>query len=94
MAAPPDLDAPAPRPADRTREWFVPRFGPRAFRVAVGLLFLPYTAMVLSFTVLGALLAPAVDWERVAALLVIYGLALGVGAPRSARALAPPSSSS
>lgn len=67
-------------PADRTEEWFVPRFGPRRFRVAVGLLFLPYTGMVLSFTVLGGLLAPVVDWERVLALLVIYALALGIGA--------------
>lgn len=65
---------------DRTSEWFVPRFGPRRFRVAVGLLFLPYTGMVLAFTVLGALLAPRVDWERVAALLLVYGLALGVAA--------------
>ena len=65
---------------DRTEEWFVPRFGPRRFRVLVGLLFLPYTGMVLSFTVLGALLAPRTDWERVGALLVIYGLALGVAA--------------
>lgn len=65
---------------DRSEEWFVPRFGPRRFRLAIGLLFLPYTGMVLAFTVLGALLAPAVDWERVAALLVIYALALGVAA--------------
>lgn len=69
------------RPAlDRTQEWFVPRFGPARFRAFVGLLFLPYTGMVLSFTVLGALLAPAVDGERVGALLVVYALALGVGA--------------
>lgn len=80
MSAGPDVEWARGRPADRTQEWFVPRFGPRVFRVAVGLLFLPYTGMVLSFTVLGALLAPHVDWERVAALLVIYGLALGIGA--------------
>ncbi len=67
-------------PADRSEEWFVPRFGPRRFRVAVGLLFLPYTGMVLSFTVLGALLAPALDWERVLALAVVYALALGIAA--------------
>lgn len=65
---------------ERTDEWFVPRFGPRRFRVFVGLLFLPYTGMVLCFTVLGALLAPAIDWERVGALLLIYSLALGMGA--------------
>lgn len=71
---------PANSMVDRSDEWFVPRFGPRRFRVLVGLLFLPYTGMVLCFTVLGALLAPRVDWERVAALVVIYALALGVGA--------------
>lgn len=65
---------------DRSEEWFVPRFGPRRFRVFVGLLFLPYTAMVLCFTVLGALLAPHPDWERVVALMVVYALALGIGA--------------
>src|SRR5689334_12604499 len=68
------------QPVDRSEEWFVPRFGPRGFRLAVGLLFLPYTGMVLAFTVLGALLAPVIDWERVAALLVIYALALGIAA--------------
>src|SRR3982751_4621309 len=65
---------------DRSGEWFVPRFGPPAFRVAIGLLFLPYTGMVLGFTVLGASLAPRIDWERVLALLAIYALALGIGA--------------
>lgn len=68
------------QPADRRGEWFVPSFGPQRFRVAVGLLFLPYTAMVLSYTVIGSMLAPAVDWERVAAVVLIYFLALGVGA--------------
>jgi hypothetical protein len=65
---------------DRTNEWFVPRFGPQRFRVLVGLLFLPYTGMVLAFTVLGAMLADTVHWDRVGALLVIYFLALGIGA--------------
>ena len=44
-----------PAAADRTAEWFVPRFGPRPFRVFVGLLFLPYTGMVLAYTVIGAI---------------------------------------
>ena len=65
---------------NRTSEWFVPRFGPPRFRVFVGLLFLPYTGMVLAYTVLGAMLAPRIYWDRVAALLVIYFLALGIGA--------------
>jgi hypothetical protein len=65
---------------DRLNEWFVPRFGPRRFRAAVGLLFLPYTAMVLSFTVIGSLLAEPIHWDRVVAIVAIYFLALGIGA--------------
>src|SRR5690348_474047 len=65
---------------DRTTEWFVPRFGPPKFRAFIGLLFLPYTGMVLSYTVIGAMLAPRVDWERVGAMLVVYFLALGFSA--------------
>lgn len=65
---------------DRRTEWFVPAFGPLKFRVFVGLLFLPYTGMVLAFTVIGAMMAPDVSWERVAAIVVIYFLALGIGA--------------
>jgi hypothetical protein len=65
---------------DRRTEWFVPSFGPERFRVAVGLLFLPYTGMVLSFTVIGAMLAPAIYWDRVGAIVFIYFLALGIGA--------------
>ena len=64
---------------DRRREWFVPAVGPERFRLAVGLLFLPYTAMVLGFTVIGSMLAPAIHWDRVAAIVVIYFLALGIG---------------
>jgi hypothetical protein len=67
-------------PADRRAEWFVPSFGPQRFRVAVGLLFLPYTAMVLSYTLIGSMLAPAIHWDRVVAIVVIYFLALGIGA--------------
>lgn len=65
---------------DRRREWFVPSFGPERFRVAVGLLFLPYTGMVLAFTVIGAMLASVIHWDRVAAIVAIYFLALGIGA--------------
>jgi hypothetical protein len=65
---------------DRRTEWFVPSFGSERFRIAVGLLFLPYTGMVLSFTVIGSMLAPSVHWDRVAAIVVIYFLALGIGA--------------
>ncbi|ABA58690.1 hypothetical protein Noc_2230 [Nitrosococcus oceani ATCC 19707] len=65
---------------DRTHEWFVPAFGPLKFRVLMGLLFLPYTGMVLAYTVIGSMLAPAIQWERVMAILLIYFLALGIGA--------------
>lgn len=65
---------------DRRTEWFVPSFGPERFRMAVGLLFLPYTGMVLSFTVIGSMLAPAIHWDRVGAIVLIYFLALGIGA--------------
>ncbi len=64
----------------RLNEWFVPRFGSPRFRTAIGLLFLPYTGMVLAFTVIGAMLAEPIHWDRVAALLAIYFLALGIGA--------------
>lgn len=81
MSLPPAMpDLPQSGAADRSEEWFVPRVGPQRFRIFIGLLFLPYTGMVLGFTVLGAMLAPIVDWARVGALLVIYTLALGIGA--------------
>ena len=46
----------------------------------MGLLFLPYTGMVLSFSVIGAMLADFVHWDRVVATLIIYFLGLGIGA--------------
>lgn len=65
---------------DRTNEWFVPAFGPRWFRVLVGLLFLPYTGMVLAYSMIGSMLAPTIYADRAIAILLIYFLALGVGA--------------
>jgi hypothetical protein len=64
----------------RSGEWFVPAFGPPRFRLFVGLLFLPYTGMVLGYTVIGSMLAEPVHWDRVLAVVIIYALALGVGA--------------
>ena len=64
----------------RLKEWFIPSFGPPRWRAAVGLLFLPYTGMVLAFTLIGSMLAATLHWDRVVALLVIYFLALGIGA--------------
>jgi len=65
---------------DRRSEWFVPRFGSARFRSFIGLLFLPYTGMVLSFTVIGSMLAENVHWDRVVAIVLIYFLGLGIGA--------------
>jgi hypothetical protein len=64
----------------RLNEWFVPKFGSLKFRAFVGLLFLPYTGMCISFTIIGAMLSPTIQWDRVAAMALIYGLALGVSA--------------
>jgi hypothetical protein len=66
--------------ADRSGEWFVPSIGPPPLRMLVGLLFLPYTGMVLSYTIIGSMLAERIYWDRVAAILVVYFLALGIGA--------------
>jgi hypothetical protein len=65
---------------DRRSEWFVPKFGPQPFRFIVGLLFLPYTGMVLSFAIIGSVLAEPIDGNRVLAIVVIYFLGLGVAA--------------
>ncbi len=65
---------------DRRAEWFVPKFGPPRFRTLIGLLFLPYTGMVLSFCITGSLLANPVYWDRVLAICGIYFLGLGIAA--------------
>ncbi len=67
-------------PFDRRSEWFVPNFGPEKFRLIVGLLFLPYTGMVISYALIGSMLAPEIHWDRVVAIAAIYFLALGIGA--------------
>jgi hypothetical protein len=66
--------------SDRSGEWFVPSIGPRQFRIMLGLLFLPYTGMVLAYTVIGSMLADFIHWDRAIAIVVIYFLALGIGA--------------
>jgi len=65
---------------NRLNEWFVPKFGPTQFRIAIGILFLPYTAMCISFALLGSLLTPSIHWERIVGIIVIYFFALGIGA--------------
>lgn len=65
---------------DRSSEWFVPKYGPERLKSLIGMLFLPYTGMVLSYAVIGAMLAPRIYWDRTAAIAVIYFLGLGIAA--------------
>lgn len=65
---------------DRRTEWFVPRFGSLKFRLMIGLLFLPYTGMVLAFAVIGSMAADTIHWDRLLAIVVIYFFGLGVAA--------------
>jgi hypothetical protein len=64
----------------RLNEWFVPKFGPTRFRIFVGLLFLPYTGMCVSFVIIGSMLASEIAWDRVGSITLIYLLALGISA--------------
>lgn len=64
---------------DRLSEWFVPKFGSRSFRIGVGILFLPYTGMVVSFAAWGSFVADF-SIERLAAICILYFLALGISA--------------
>jgi heme O synthase-like polyprenyltransferase len=50
------------------------------WRDYVTLLHLPYTAWHLSYVVIGACLAPAVDWGRLGLVVAAFGLAVGIGA--------------
>jgi hypothetical protein len=72
----------------RANEWYVPRFGPRRFRLMVGLSFYPYTLMNAGYVLIGSLLAPAVRIDRMAGMAAVYLLAVGVAA-HSLDALAP-----
>jgi hypothetical protein len=64
----------------RINEWFVPRFGPLKFRAFIGMLFLPYTGMCISFTIIGSMLSESIAWDKVLSIFIIYFLALGVSA--------------
>ena len=64
---------------DRTSEWFVPKIGPRNFRIGIGMLFLPYTSIVTCFAVWGSLGGTFV-LDRLVAIGIIYFLAVGVSA--------------
>ncbi len=64
---------------DRMSEWFVPKFGSKNFRLGIGILFLPYTGMVVSFAAWGSFVS-SISLERLVAICVLYFLALGVSA--------------
>ena len=64
---------------DRLSEWFVPKFGSRNFRLWIGILFLPYTGMVVSFAAWGSFVTNFSP-DRLVAICVLYFLALGVSA--------------
>ena len=66
--------------SNRGSEWFVPKWGPAKFRFVIGMLFLPYTGMVVSFAAIGSMLADHIYWGRVVAIAVVYFLGLGVAA--------------
>lgn len=61
-------------------EWWVPRVGPMKFRLLVGLSFYPYSFMNASYVLIGSLLAPAVHFDRMAGMALVYLLAVGVSA--------------
>lgn len=68
------------RKYNRLNEWFVPKFGPVKFRLFCGMLFLPYTGMCISFVAWGNMIANDYDYERFAAIVLIYFVSLGIAA--------------
>ena len=64
---------------DRLSEWFVPKFGSRNFRLSVGILFLPYTGMVISFAIWGSL-SVEFNLDRLASISLLYFFAIGISA--------------
>jgi hypothetical protein len=67
----------AAQPVSRPAWYALERGGWRDY---VTLLHPPYTAWHLSYVVIGGCLAPAVAWDRLAAAVAAFALALGVGA--------------
>ena len=64
----------------RENEFYVPRFGPKRFRLLLGLTFYPYTLMNASYVLIGSLLAPAIHYDRMGEMALVYLLAVGVSA--------------
>ncbi len=83
------MDDEAEQRPTRGNEWYVPKFGPARFRLLIGMTFIPYTLMNVSYVVTGSMLAPGrIDWATVAGLSVVYLLAVGISA-HALDALAP-----
>jgi hypothetical protein len=64
----------------RANEFYVPHFGPKKFRLLIGLSFYPYTLMNASYVLIGSLLAPTVHYDRMGEMALVYLLAVGVSA--------------
>ena len=65
----------------RSKEWYVPKFGPRRFRILLGMTFIPYTLMNVSYVVIGSMLSPnKILWDRTLAIVAVYLLSVGVSA--------------
>jgi hypothetical protein len=74
--------------ATREYEWYVPRVGPRRFRLLVGLSFYPYSLMNACYVLIGSLLAATIHYDRMVGMALVYLLAVGVSA-HSLDAMAP-----
>ena len=64
---------------DRLSEWFVPKFGSKNFRLSIGILFLPYTGMVISFAIWGSL-SVEFGFDRIVSISLLYFFAIGISA--------------
>jgi hypothetical protein len=64
---------------DRLSEWFVPKFGSRNFRLSIGILFLPYTGMVISFAIWGSF-SVEFSLDRLISICLLYFFAVGISA--------------
>jgi hypothetical protein len=64
---------------DRLSEWFVPKFGSQNFRLSIGILFLPYTGMVISFAIWGSLSVES-SFDRIVSISLLYFFAIGISA--------------
>jgi len=64
---------------NRLSEWFVPKFGSRNFRLSIGILFLPYTGMVISFAIWGSL-SVEFSFDRLVSICLLYFFAIGISA--------------